>query len=205
MGILMKKSSQNADGTTISGIYIRKEFSQLNILNKYSGPPMANFFGYCLAATGQWLDNPEEVENNITKIKFDTKTMNMQMEYKASILSTPDYLLKNFRTLKTVNCSDSIDLTPEALYNKIIYSNDGKILKNCRIMIGLTDDSNLGHALGVIINKGQYYLFDANEGICSFTDKSCFWHFIYNYLKVENGLLAQGYKKFYIAAYNSET
>lgn len=205
MGILIKKSSQNPDGTTITGIYVRKEFSQSNILNKYSGPLMSNFFGYCLAATGQWLDNPEEVESNITKTKFDTKTMNMQMEYKASNLSAPHYLANKFSTLKKLICSDSIELTPEALYNKIIYSNDGKILKNCRILIGLTNDSSLGHALGVIISKGQYYFFDANEGICSFTDKSCFWHFICNYLKNENGLLAQGYKKFYIASFNSET
>lgn len=205
MGILMRRSLQNDDGTNMNGVSIRKELDQASHLKKYGGPLMTNFFGYCLAATAQWLVDPIETENNITKTTFDTKTMNLQMEYENSHTPFADYLAERFPEFENPIRKETLELTPENLYKDIICYNDTKLLTKGRIIIGILDDSSLGHALGVIINGEYYYFLDVNQGICSFAGKDPFWYFIYPYLTNKGGLLDQGYKNFYVTLYSPET
>lgn len=204
MGTLMRKALQNDDGTYIYG-GIRKNFDQASIAKKYGGPLMADFEGYCLAATVLWLLYPERTENSIGTMKFDTDAMKLQKEYENSQTSFSDYLAKKFPELKNPICKDNLELTPEELYKKIIYFNDHEFLTKARIIIGIFDNSSSGHALGTIIDGKDYHFIDVNEGVCCCVGESSFWYFIYYYLTNEGGLLDQGYTKFHIALYNPET
>ncbi len=200
MGLLMKKASQDF----LDGITITREFDQANVLRRYVGPQKVDFFGYCLAATGKWLTDPQNVVNDITKQSFQIDTMKMQAEYKGSGLKAPDYLSQRFASLQNLVFKDVKKLVPGDLYNGIIFSSEARLLNQGYVMVGLLDGRGSGHAIGAIINGTCFYFFDASEGTCSFTSKEFFWKFLYKYVTSDNGLFAQGYKDFYVAQYNAE-
>ncbi|EGD48970.1 hypothetical protein Cpap_3398 [Ruminiclostridium papyrosolvens DSM 2782] len=202
MGKLMKKIEQE-----VKGVYITKECCQDLVKQRFSGPLITKYYGYCLAATGRWLVNPKDTENEIAGQKFQAETMNLQSRYEASRIDGDTFLGKEYpRELGLPVRKANYQLTSENLYNQIIYLKDNIPLTQGYMMLCIGEKPNkFTHALGVIINDGNYYFFDANEGFCSMKGTETFWGFIYHYVtNLDYGLLKQGYTHFLVALYNHQ-
>ncbi len=210
MGLLIKKIQQQ-----VNGVYITKECNQDTIKEKYSGPQITNFYGYCLAATGKWLVDPEDTEQKITKTSFQTVTMNLQYKFEASGVPG-DIFLKNEYPEKLGNpiTKDIYKLTPEKLFNEIIYKDATPLtLGYMMIIVGQQPGSHEpSHALGVRIEGGKYKFFDANEGFCEMYDRDTFWQFINLYvtepknqeINFQGGLRGQEFTHFRVVLYNHQ-
>jgi hypothetical protein len=209
MGMLMKRIRDKVGGVTIT-----KECCQDSVKGRFSGPQMADFYGYCLAATGRWLTNPQETENRITDQSFQIETLSLQAKYEASGLTGDKFLKREYPQILDNPITKGVyQLTPQKLYNEIIYK-DATPLTLGYMMIVVGEEPGLhkpSHALGVCIRDTYYYFFDANEGFCSMQNRDTFWNFIYWYVteqKVNDrgtgGLFAQGYTHFQVVLYNHQ-
>ncbi len=200
MGMLKKRIEQLIP----SGLQLKECNQKSSLIANFGDIQTKDFSGYCLAVTGKWLSNPKFVEDHILDVRFQRDTMDMQREYEKAKEHGADFLGRKFPNLAHLVKKEVQPLTAENLYNEIIYLG-GQQLASGYIMIALGDSTDYGHALGVIINNGNYCFFDVNECFCSMGNVQAFWNFIYYYVTQEEyGLLKQGYNCFQVALYNHQ-
>jgi hypothetical protein len=165
--------------------------------------------GYCLAATGQWLCDPEYVQANITNEGFLEMLRRIQGEYeteykKSQILLSPTFLIKKFPELTDKLLKNEYVLEPKRLFEEIIFPGSTP-LKRGRLAILLRHNSGEeAHCLGVRIDDEIFKFFDVNECFCTM-NREIFEDFINYYVTDEYGLLNKGgYTCFQVILFNCE-
>ncbi len=160
--------------------------------------------GYCLAATGLWLCDPEKVQANITNEEFLSETKRIQEEYekaRESGVHSPNFLESKF-PLKDMYLKKECALESKRLFEEIIFA-DTKPIRQGQLAIILGHNSGEAHYLGVRIENEIYKFFDVNECFCTMKNNEIFERFIEYYVTEQYlGLLRKGYIRFQVALYN---
>jgi len=160
-------------------------YSQDNVTS-FLSIPGGNFFGFCNAASGKFLADPDTFEKYVKGIRGKAELVNAQARYesvgKADTYVTETYGLTHLSTVGPHS------LTPQKVLECVDASRGTRMIL---YVVGSSDGS--GHAIGIIKKSTGYLFLDVNEGLTRLADRNALWRFLYYYITDD----VQGLKKEY--------
>jgi hypothetical protein len=163
-------------------------WSQDNVAS-FLGIPDDNFFGFCNAATGRFLQDPDTFETYVKGIRGKAVLARAQERYesvgKADRYVTDTYGLTHLSTVGPHT------LTPQNVLSCVDKAGGSKMIL---YLVGAPDGS--GHAIGIIKKSTGFLFLDVNEGLTSLGDRNALWRFLYYYITNSVQGLAKEYPQF---------
>jgi hypothetical protein len=152
------------------------------------------FFGFCNAASGQYLKDPERFQTILQSQKGKIDLVNSQAAYE-SVGKADVYVTKKFE-LTHVKTTEPAALTPENLLSAVDEASGRNMIL---YLVGASDGS--GHAIGIRTTPGGYEFLDVNQGLARLPDRQKFWSFIYYYITDKDQGLNKEYPLFQLAVW----
>jgi hypothetical protein len=176
---LMIDCADKAPGTVV---FTYNQSNVSDFLSIHGG----NFFGFCNAATGKFLADPDTFEKYVKGIRGKAELVNAQARYesvgKADKYVTDTYGLTHLSTVGPHT------LTPQEVLRCVDASRGTRMIL---YLVGSSDGG--GHAIGIVKKSAGYLFLDVNEGLTSLADRNALWGFLYYYITDD----VQGLKKEY--------
>jgi hypothetical protein len=163
-------------------------WSQDNVAT-FLGIPDGNFFGFCNAAAGRFLQSPEDFEGYIKGIRGKATLARAQERYE-SVGKADEFVTRTYG-LTHIATSGAQSLTAQNVYACV---NAAKGPKMILYIVGAPDGG--GHAIGIIRKSTGYLFLDVNEGLTKLADSTALWRFLYYYITDSVQGLAKSYPLF---------
>jgi hypothetical protein len=160
-------------------------YSQDNVTS-FLSIPGGNFFGFCNAATGKFLADPDTFEKYVKGIKGKAQLVNAQARYES--VGKADQYVTDTYGLTHLSTVGPHTLTPQNVLQCVDASRGTRMIL---YLVGSSDGG--GHAIGIIKKSTGYLFLDVNEGLTSLADRNALWRFLYYYITDD----VQGVKKEY--------
>jgi hypothetical protein len=124
--------------------------------------PEGNFFGFCNAASGRFLQEPATFEKYLKSFKGKVDLVNAQARYesvgKADVYVTKTYGLTHVKT------TGPHTLNAENVWTSVAHGAGTRMIL---YLVGASDGT--GHAIGIVKTASEYLFLDVNEGLTSFS------------------------------------
>jgi len=165
-------------------------YDQDTVSDYIRGP--VGFFGFCNAATGRFLQEPDTIERYLKSTVGRTTLCSAQSAYesvgKADTFVTRTYSLTHLGTVgphtltpqDVLSCVDKATGTRIALY-----------------LVGAPDGG--GHAIGILKEGSTYRFLDVNEGCVRLGSRDALWRFLFYYITDQHQGLKNDYPQFCMA------
>lgn len=148
-----------------------------------------NFFGFCNAATGKFLEDPDTFETYLKSFRGKADLARAQDSYesvgKADKFVTRQYGLTHLETVGPHS------LTPQEVLRCVDASRGSRMIL---YLVGASDGG--GHAIGIIKKSTGFLFLDVNEGLTRLADRNALWRFLYYYITDDVQGIAKDYPQF---------
>jgi len=154
-------------------------------VSSYIRGPAGEFFGFCNAATGRFLQDPNTIESYLKSTAGRAKLSTAQGAYES--VGKADVFITNTFGLTHLGTSEAQALTPQNVLKCV------DAARGTRMALYVLSRGGGGHAIGIMRSASSYLFLDVNEGMARLPSRDALWNFLFYY--ITNG--AQGLDKEY--------
>jgi hypothetical protein len=155
--------------------------------------PMS-FFGFCNAATGRFLKEPDTIEKYLKSIIGKTALSTAQSAYES--VGKADAYITAAQSLSHLGTVGPHLLTPEAVLKCVDAARGPRI---ALYLVGAPDGG--GHAIGIIKDGSAYRFLDVNEGLARLATRTALWQFLFHYINDPHEGIKRDYPQFCMASW----